>query len=356
MTIARKFQVIDTSSTVFHCMSRCVRQAFLCGDAAEHRREWVREVMKVASGAFVIEMLAYAVMNNHLHLILRTTPNLVADWTDAEVIARWARAHPRIGSDGIAIPWSDVDLEARNADATWIATARLRLRSLSWFMKCVKERLARQANREDGCTGHFWEGRFKSIPLLDQPAIIACMVYVDLNSIRATIATTPGTSDFTSVQERIRARESLQQAKTFLEHVEISALVPSLRVNAEPTPGNASEGSEGALRIAPIASSTAHQESSFRLTLDDYLMLVDHTGRIMRSDKRGAIPTHLAPILERLNLDPTAWLNLMHNGGSFHGGAFGHLAARTTEALRRGVKWLVDVTRGLYRSPATSIS
>ena len=81
-------------------------------------------------------------------------------------------------------------------------------------------------------------------------------------------------------------------------------------------------------------------------------MLVDHTGRIMRSDKRGAIPTHLAPILERLNLDPTAWLNLMHNGGSFPGGAFGHLAARTTEALCRGIKWMVDLTRVLNRSPA----
>ena len=219
-------------------------------------------------------------------------------------------------------------------------------------MKCFKERLARQANREDGCTGHFWEGRFKSIPLLDQPAIIACMVYVDLNPIRATIATTPETSDFTSVQERIRARESLQQARKFPEHVETSTLAPSLRVLAEPTPKNASEGSEGAHWIAPIASGTAHKDSSFRLTLDDYLTLVDHTDRIMRSDKRGAIPTHLAPILERLNLDLTAWLDLMHSGGSFRGGAFGHLAARTTEALRRGVTWMVDVTRGQYRSPA----
>ena len=333
-------------------MSRCVRQAFLCGEKVEHRREWVREVMKAASGAFAIEMLAYAVMHNHLHLVLRTTPNLVADWSDAEVIARWAWAHPRLGSDGTVIPWSAVDLAARAADATWISTARLRLRSLSWFMKCVKERLARQANREDGCTGHFWEGRFKSIPLLDQPAIIACMVYVDLNPIRATIATTPETSDFTSVQERIRAREAVQQAKAFLEHVETPALVPSLRVHAEPTRENASEGSEGVLWISPIASGTVHKDSSFRLTLDDYLTLVDHTGRIVRSDKRGAISAHLAPILNRLNLDLTAWLDLMHSGGSFHGGAFGHLAARTTEALRRGVKWVVDVTHGLYRSPA----
>ena len=88
------------------------------------------------------------------------------------------------------------------------------------------------------------------------------------------------------------------------------------------------------------------------MNLDDYLTLVDHTGQIVRSGKRGGTPAHLVPILERLNLDLAAWLDLMHRGGSFHGGAFGHLASRTTEALRRGVKWLVDGTRGLYRSPA----
>ena len=348
MTLARKFQVNDASSTVFHCISRCVRQAYLCGDAAEHRREWVRDLVKAASGAFGIEMLAYAVMSNHLHLVVRTTPALVTEWSDAEVVARWARAHPRMGSDGIARPWSASELAARAADATWISTARLRLRSLSWFMKCIKERLARRANRADGCTGHFWEARFKSIPLLDQAAVIACMVYVDLNPIRAAIADRPETSDFTSVHERIREREAVQRAKAFLEHVDTPTLVPTLRVSAESTPNDVREET---LWIAPIARGTAHTDSSFRLTLDDYLTLVDHTGRIVRSGKRGAIPAHLAPILDRLNLDLSAWLELMHRGGSFHGGAFGHLASRTTEALRRGVKWMVDVTRGLYRSP-----
>ena len=349
MPIARKFQVNDASSMAYHCISRCVRQAFLCGENAEHRREWVRELVKEASGSFAVEMLAYAVMTNHLHLVVRTTPTAVTDWSDAEVATRWARAHPRTRSDGVANAWSDEDIATHTHDAAWIATARLRLRSLSWYMKCIKERLARRANRADGCTGHFWEGRLKSIALLDHTAVVACMVYVDLNPIRADLATTPETSEFTSVQERIRAREALQQAKNSLAQTDTSTLVPSLR--STPTAlldVGTNVGTEGALWIAPICTGTVHKDSSCRLTLEDYLTLVDHTGRIVRSDKRGAIPAHLAPILERLNLDPTAWLNLMHSGGSFHGGAFGNVAARTTEALRRSLKWLVDTTRGLY--------
>ena len=172
------------------------------------------------------------------------------------------------------------------------------------------------------------------------------MVYCDQNSIRATIADRPETCDLICVQQRLRAREAVQPTKVFLEHVKTPAPVPSLRILAEPTRENAAK--EGALWIAPIASATAHKDSSFRLTLYGYLTLVDYTGRSVRSGKRGAIPTHLGPILDRLNLDLTTWLNLMHSGGLFHGGAFSHLAARTTEALRRGVKWLVDVTRGLY--------
>ena len=61
----------------------------------------------------------------------------------------------------------------------------------------------RLGNKEERVTGHFGEGRFKAQPLLDETAIAACMVYVDLNPIRAGIAETPETSDFTSVKERI---------------------------------------------------------------------------------------------------------------------------------------------------------
>ena len=72
-------------------------------------------------------------------------------------------------------------------------------------MAQLNEFIARAANKEDKVKGRFWEGRFKCQTLLDEAAIAACMVYVDLNPIRSGVATTPEGSEFTSIQERIRA-------------------------------------------------------------------------------------------------------------------------------------------------------
>jgi len=357
MPIARKHQVDESLPSCFHCISRCVRRAYLCGDAAEHRRDWVRDRIRAAAASFAVDVLAYAVMSNHLHIVVSTEPGRVIAWTAREVAERWAVAHPRTGADGAPVPWSDAAITAKANDGAWVAKARLRLRSLSWFMKSIKEGLARRANRDDGCTGHFWEGRFRSVPLLDQAAVIACMAYVDLNPMRAACAERPETSNFTSVQDRIQARQAHQR-----DRVLRTAPPPTSPSSAELVPFVHAEGPaaheagpEAGLWIAPIAAATLSLGNMPVITLDEYLTLVDETGRVVRGGKRGVIPQRLAPILERLHLDLSAWMELMHHAGAFHGSAFGNVAARAREAVRRGARWIVDVTCGLYGTthPAT---
>jgi REP element-mobilizing transposase RayT len=335
MPLPRTRYVCDDLPGAYHLISRCVRRAFLCGDAAEHRRTWVRDLIQQASQAFAVDVLAYAVMSNHLHLVVRTDPGRVVAWSAIEVASRWAAAHPRLARDGSLVVWDAAEIAAKALDHVWVAIARQRLRSLSWFMKTIKERLARRANHEDRCTGHFWEGRFQSIPLLDQAAVIAAMAYVDLNPIRAGLADRPEGSDFTSVQDRCAARQAHRAA----------LLAPTL---------SAAPGEEAGLWIAPIQRATVHQQAEGgpiiqAISLDDYLTLVDATGRIVRTGKRGAIPAHLAPILERLRLDLHAWITLMQSGGRLGRGSFGAFASRVREALRRGTNWIVDTTAGLYR-------
>ena len=216
MGIARQLLVPEGVSRCYHCLSRCVRRAFLCGDTAAHRKDWIKQRLLELTQSFAIEVGAFAIMDNHLHLLVRTQPDWADQWSDEEVARRWTRLYPRSADElrqttGIA---SERELLRRlAADRERIAVWRQRLASLSWFMKCLKEPIARRANREDDVTGHFWEGRFKVQALLDETAVLACLAYIDLNPIRAAVAATPEQSDHTSVQDRINVRQCHRAAR-----------------------------------------------------------------------------------------------------------------------------------------------
>ncbi|WP_421221220.1 transposase [Aeromonas enteropelogenes] len=278
MTIARSRQISLQETPYYHVVSRCVRRAFLCGEDAhsgqsyEHRRQWVVDRLCQLSRLFAIGICAYAVMSNHYHLVLKVDAEQAQGWSEREVAERWAGLFQwpllvRRWYQGDALIEPELTV-VQGLIEEW----RGRLYSISWFIRLLNEGLARQANQEDSCKGHFWEGRFKSQALLTESALLACMAYVELNPIRAKLAETPEESDYTSISQR------LGRAQT----TELPPLLFPFAQKGEPR--------------------------SLPYTFTDYLALVDWTGRAIRGDKRGYIPEALSPILQRLQLDSEGWL------------------------------------------------
>lgn len=171
--IPRKLLIDLAEVGIYHCISRCVRRAFLCGTdplsgrSFDHRKQWIQERLQLLAGQFGVDFLGFSLMSNHLHLILRNRPDVVAGWSDGEVARRWWNVFPaRTIRDGQPSPPQESDLAMVTGNAARLQEVRERLSSVSWFMRCVAEPIARRANREDQCTGRFWEGRYKCQPIL----------------------------------------------------------------------------------------------------------------------------------------------------------------------------------------------
>ena len=287
MPKSRQSQVSLEDTPYYHCVTRCVRRAFLCGEdkatgkSYEHRRQWVEDKLLSLAQVFCIDICAYAVMSNHTHVVLHVDAKEAMALSELAVLERWHSLHK---GTLLTRRYADSDERKEMSGAEIITTKeiievyRSRLYDISWFMRHLNEYIAREANKEDGCTGRFWEGRFKSQALLDEAALAACMAYVDLNPIRAKMAETPETSNHTSVQQRAQAAKVKK---------------------AQP---------KSLFRFVGNPRKRMPQGLPFRLV--DYLALVDETGRQIRQGKRGHIAQSQSPILKRLNIEPENWLTL----------------------------------------------
>jgi REP element-mobilizing transposase RayT len=374
--MARSTVVRGGEAGVYHCVTRCVRRAFLCGRDGltgkdfEHRREWIRGRLRELTEIFAVEVMAYAVMANHVHVVLRVAPERARGWSFEELAGRWCRLFPKErDAEGRAVIPTGEALRNHFAGEGREARCRERLADLSWFMRCLNEPIARRANREDGCTGRFWEGRFKCQRLTDAGAVLACMAYVDLNPVRAGLASTPEGSDYTSGQDRLvaararAARERLGLAgrreasggvegetarAEALERLEAEARRDDwlARLGEDET-----ETVTAGVRRGEAAPTSAPRP---RMTAEAYLALLDWTGRGLRAAKRGSIPGHLAPLLERMELATEAWVETVERYGSLYARVAGSLERLGKAAREAGQKWFRGVGASLrvYRSSA----
>jgi hypothetical protein len=248
-------------------------------------------------------------------------------WTDEEVVRRWNLIYSvkkaLTGEPG-DLTKHIIELALKKSET--IALWRSRLGSVSWFMKQLNEPIARQANKEDGCKGRFWEGRFKCQRLTDEGAVLACMTYVDLNPIRAGMADKPEKCDFTSAQDRIVALQS--------KGIQISSTDSQIQEKHQYT----KSGTELSHRdnwLTPIDSIRVGREKQrWLLTLEEYLQVLDSTGRCIRDGKRGSIPIDLAPILNRLNLNKENWMTTT----TYFGNRFYRISGRANQMLAAAKK------------------
>ncbi len=317
MTASRSSIVCPATTPYYHCITRVVRRAFLLGDDQasakdfSHRREWVKEELAFLSNIFAVTVCGYSLMDNHMHTLLRIEEQLCAKWSDEEVLKRAKALHP--------MAYRAAEDEKRlDAHA---ALYRERLTSLSWFMRELNMSIAKRANKEDRVTGRFWEGRFKSKPLLDEGAVLACLAYIDLNPAHAGLATCLSECGHTSIEQRLRAvgEERAREMNVELEGDD--------------------EDKASRPKLALMAGEQVEDEYIARLpiSLRDYVAFVLHTGRALRKGKRGALPMELSDTLTHFKLDDKKWLRTVSEMPARYA-MLGERHLIDTEAKRRGVR------------------
>jgi len=341
MTMARRLLVDETLTPWYHCISRAVRRAFLCGlDPVSgrdysHRKTMIQSRLRQLTGLFAVECAGFAVMDNHLHLLLRLDSAAAGKWNDEQVARRWASVFPpraTLDANGKQVKSLLESWVTRHAaDWRWVAERRERLASLSWFMKCLKEPIARAANKEDGCTGAFWEGRYRSIAVLDEESLLATCAYIDLNPVAAGVAKTPETSRHTSLRARLDHCKSQGKLAELKEGLSTETSRPEL---------------ERGHWLLPIEDRRRQGDSRAGLldgfNLSCYLRLVDWTSRVVRNGK-ARVSGEMKSIFERLHLNAGRWqqtMTLLCGQRKLIGAFAGGSVRLAKVAERNGSRWV----------------
>jgi REP element-mobilizing transposase RayT len=306
VTISRAKLINPEVTRWYHCISRCVRRAYLFGEGNEdaaglNRKAWMEERLRFLNSLFAVSVAGFAVLDNHLHTLVRMDLADAKQWSPSEVVRRWLVLFPPRDRKRLPIKVTPELIESKIQDSAYVEEIRNRLSSISWFMKCLKEPLARLANKADDCKGTFFEGRFKSIAILDEESLLTVCAYIDLNPVAAGIAEAPEESQHTSIKERV-------------DHVASQGRIDDLRV--------AKRGSVAAIKAAchleeglwliPIedrrAIDSKREGMLSGFTLGNYLMLLEYTGRIVRTGKVSISP-EILDIFDRIGTTSQRWQN-----------------------------------------------
>ena len=272
----------------------------------QHKR-FIYQRLKLLDEVFAIDLCGFSLMDNHMHLVLRLDPQEAQGWSDREVVERWAQIHPPRDGAWQVLEVSETWINQKLQEAQWVNQTRSKLADLSQFMKDLKQPIAQMANRQDQVSGHFWEGRFRSVALLDEEALLAASAYVDLNPFVAGKCELPEKADYTSLKERAQAYEAVMAASA--RAVETSSPVPAV----------AAEDAEAGIWFVPVEDRPGlgrekrpRRRGMLRgFLVGEYLQIVDAAARLIREGK-ARLAEHVVPILERLNLQADHFMQLLN--------------------------------------------
>lgn len=196
--------------SVYHCVSRTVNKEFLWTTQAQ---EIFRRQLRKAEAFCGVEILAYCIMSNHFHLMVRVVSGRSTQLTDWQLLEKVTEFYTHPKDLPILLAWRqallsvdpEVRLKARNA-------LLARMDDLSNFMKLLKQRFSIWFNRTHERWGTHWGERFQSV-LVEPSRQAMCMVaaYIALNPVRAGICAKPGDYRFSSYSEAITGNQQARQ-------------------------------------------------------------------------------------------------------------------------------------------------
>lgn len=314
MTRARNQQISLDDTPYYHCISRCVRRAHLCGDDPitgqnfDHRKQWLVSCIKQLSASFAIDVCAYAVMSNHYHLVLFVDQEKASTLSDKEVIRRWTKIFPRNVAILETLRQNSKSRAAQRQMKQQVTLWRERLSDISWFMRCLNEHVARRANKEDDCRGRFWEGRFKSQALLDEKALVTCMAYVDLNPIRAGVSDSLDASDFTSIQERLINHAKKVKNRSYRQNRLLTRRSTKHLISRQSTRKKSV--------LKQFTDMPGLSDEPISLSQQNYFALLESTSKALKlldssSGKAINVLEDRRLVLQRIGISPDSWLKSM---------------------------------------------
>jgi len=302
--IPREELVSDTQPGVYLCTMKALEGKRIGGGekgskSFDHRRKWIVEQIELQGAQMGVEVLAYSVLTDRLSLVLRTRPDLVKEWGDADVARRYQTAlYAKVPFAESRRTPPEAEIAAMQQTKVELRRGRSRLSNLTWFVGQLSESIARNCNREDGTKGKFWEGRYQCLPILDATAALAAIAHVDLEPIFTGETTTVAGCKFSSAKPRI------------------------------------SGGKGGALTLtgsdSPAGGKAKEPPGTLAVTNAEAQKLVEWTAKQTKRVDVSKLPDELAGVFGKVGVGPDAWVKLVRDYRELF-----HRAAGTVESLEK---------------------